>query len=183
MRVIVKIIFGIITVAILGYLLLPTPSFPVQLADSVQSFEEADTETPLRRSYFTNFSREQVITHYQAQMEQSFFGIPLPTYRLNHPPEDAFRLIRDQTKSTYLEEIVHPLRESLFVNGFIPTEPKDAIGYRGVAYNQKTTLKYTPSSVVVRIFIFGAAILLFWKILDELFNAFRKLFREWFERF
>ena len=37
--------------------------------------------------------------------------------RLNYPPEDAQTLIRDQTQATFLEEIVHPMRESLFIAG------------------------------------------------------------------
>lgn len=136
------------------YLALPTPSFPIQLPDSVQSLEEADVESPLRRAYFTNFNREQVLDFYQKQMEKPILmGIPLPTYRLNHPPEEAYTLVRDQTRSTFLEEIVHPFRESLFVNGFKPKVAKDEIHYKGVRYEQKITVRYIPSSAPVRMAI------------------------------
>lgn len=181
MRLFSNIIFAIIFVVVVEYLLLPTPHFPLQPPDSVQSLEDADTESPLRRAYFTNFTREQAISHYQSQMEHSIlFGIPMLTYRLNHPPEDAFRLVRDQTRSTYLEEIVHPLRESLIVNGFQPREAKDAIGYRGVRYDQKITIQYAPSATPIRLFLFGIGMLMLWSILRELSDSFQRLTSDWF---
>lgn len=147
-----KLLTSATLLVFLGYLLLPTPSFPLQPSDSVQSVENADTETSLRRAYFTNFSRKEVLEHYQRQFEHSsLLGIPIPTYRLNYPPEDAQTLIRDQTRSTFLEEVVHPFRESFFVNGFKPSLAKDEIWYKGVHYEQKITVRYVPSSPFVRI--------------------------------
>lgn len=158
------------------YLLLPTPPFPVQPPDSVQSLEDADTEAPLRRAYFTNFTREQVLEHYQRQLEKSiFFGIQLPTYKLNYPPEDAQQLIRDQTRSVFLEEIAHPFRESLFVNGFQPKVAKDDIWYKGVHYERKITVRYVPASPLVRVplVFFSLIILLF--VLRELPDAVKSI--------
>lgn len=180
MKKVLKIFSTGILLIFLIYLLLPTPSFPVQPPDSMQSIEGADVETPLRRAYFTNYTRAQVLEHYQIQLERSlFFGIPIPTYRLNYPPEDAFRLIRDQTRSVFLEEIVHPFRESLFVNGFVAREEKDDIWYRGVHYSQKITVKYSPAVAVVRITVFfiGVSILLF--LIRELFNSTKYLLKIW----
>src|SRR5689334_19212994 len=107
------ILFGI---GFMVYLFRPGPfaDFPAPPPGAVQSKEDADIESPLRRAYFTNYTREEVIAHYQNQFRMR----PL-TLTLNYPPEDAQTLIRDQTRSVYLEELVHPFRESLYVNGFI----------------------------------------------------------------
>lgn len=170
---IIVILFKIFSVVILGsflfYLLLPTPAFPLPPSDSVRSFEFADIESPLRRAYFTNYSREDVLTHYHIQFEHSsFLNIPLPTYRLNYPPEDAYTLIRDQTRSTFLEEIVHPFRETFFVNGFKPSQEKDDIWYQGMHYEQKITVKYVPSSPLVRVSLVFFSLIAFLFVLREL---------------
>ncbi len=129
------------------YLVKPAPfDFPAPPPGSFQSVEDADIESPLRRAYFTNYTREQVIAHYKNQFRMAKF-----TFDLNYPPEDAPTLIRDQTRSRYLEELVHPFRESLYINGFIPQVAKDDIWYKGVHYEEKITIKYVPSSLPVRI--------------------------------
>jgi len=146
------IVFGI---GFMVYLVRSTPfSFPNPPQDSVQSKEDADIESPLRRAYFTNYTREEVIAHYKNQFRMR----PL-TLELNYPPEDAQTLIRDQTRSVYLEELVHPFRESLYINGFVAQVAKDDIWYKGIHYQEKITVKYVPSSVVVRV-IFALATLL-----------------------
>ena len=154
MRVLAKIIFVVLSVFLLLYLILPNPDFPEPPSDALQSNEPADTETSLRRAYFTNYTREEVMTHYKKQFEKSrFLGTPLPTYRLNYPPEEAQVIIRDQTRSTFLEEIVHPFRESVFVNGFEPREPKDAIFIRERDWRQKIIVRFVPTSTLVRVVI------------------------------
>ena len=174
------IIFLSLTGFLMVYLVFPSPPFPAQLPDSVQSLEDADTETPLKRAYFTNFSSEEVMEHYRNQFTAYFFmDFLMPLFKLNHPPEDAFGLIRDQTRSTFLEELVHPFRESLFVNGFKPILAKDDIWYKGRHFNQKITVKYVPSSVLVRIPIAVAAMFLSWVILHQSFDSFLTLVREW----
>lgn len=145
MRFFIKIAFIILAVAFLGYLIVPAKDFPSPPVGAKQSFEPADTETPLRRAYFVNLSRDQIISHYQQE-----FGW-LPTLRLNYPPEEAQTIIRDQTKSSYLEELVHPFRESLYINGFEPKEDKDVILIDGEVYDQKITIRYVPSSILSRI--------------------------------
>lgn len=162
------------------YLFLPSPNFPKQLPDSVQSLEKADTETKWRRAYFTNYTRAEVLGYYQAQLEKSsLLGISLPTYRLNYPPEDAFVLIRDQTRSTFLEEVVQPFKAYLFVNGFKPKQAKDDIWYKGVHYEQKITVKYAVPSIFIRIPITLLALLACFVIVRELGLAVRDSFREW----
>ncbi len=159
-----KILYILLTVFGIGffiYLVRPVPfDFPNPPQDSVQSMEEADLESPLRRSYFTNYTREQVMAHYKNQFRLQPF-----TLTLNYPPEDAQRLIRDQTRSYYLEELVHPFRESLYINGFIPQFAKDEINYKGVHYEERITIKYVPSSLFVRFIFSGLTFaLMFWMI-------------------
>lgn len=153
---------------LLFYLLLPNPSFPDPPPDSVQSQELGDTETPLRRAYFTDFTRHEVLEHYQAQFRKSeLLGIPLLAFRLNYPPEESQTLIRDQTRSTFLEEIVHPGRESLFVNGFEPKDPKDDVWYKGVDYRQKIIIKFVSSSTLLRVSIAAFTLAFVWLLLGE----------------
>lgn len=151
------VIFG---VSFFVYLAKAAPDFPAPPPGSFQSVEDADIETPFRRAYFTNYTREQVIAHYKNQFRMSKI-----TLELNYPPEDAQTLIRDQTRSVYLEELVHPFRESLYINGFIPQVAKDDIWYKGVHYQEKITIKYVPSSFIVRtIFALLSLGIMFWMI-------------------
>jgi hypothetical protein len=155
MSKIFKAILILVLVVFLGYLVLPNPDFPIPPPDSLQSKEPGDSETPLRRAYFTDYNREEVMVWYKKQLGKSVLtGIWLPTYRLNYPPEEAQTIIRDQTRSTFLEEVVHPFRESVFVNGFEPTNPKDAVIIEGRHFRQKIIIRYVPSSPAVRVVIF-----------------------------
>lgn len=160
MRKILFLILIIFSAFFIGYLLLPAPfkDFPAPPPNSVQSMEDADTESPFRRAYFTNYTREQVVDHYKNQFRYR----PL-TLELNYPPEDAQTLIRDQTRSYYLEELVHPFRESLYINGFIAQKAQDDIWYKGVHYEEKITIKYVPSNIVIRLFTaVMTLVLMFW---------------------
>lgn len=163
------------------YISFLTPAFPIPPSDSVQSTEPGDSEAvSVRRAYFTNFTRSEVLEYYENQLRKvSLFGIniPLPTYRLNYPPEDAQTLIRDQTRSTFLEEIVHPLRESFFVNGFEPKVAKDDIWYKGVHYRQKITVKYNRSNLPVRLVAGGLTILAAWLVIKGWQNTCRDIRR------
>lgn len=170
-----KIIFLLFSLIFLLYLALPAPSFPKPLPDSVQSLEEADVEIPTKRAYFTNFDREDVMDYYTGLFPATL-GLPLPTYRLIHPPEEAFTLIRDQTRSTFLEEITHPSRESFFVNGFKPRFAKDEIWYKGMHYEQKITVKYVSSSVVLRLAVGVATLALLALLLKQTKRAVLEFF-------
>lgn len=154
MKILVKIIYIFFSSVFIFYLLLPNPEFPKAPPDALQSGEPADTETPLRQAYFTNFSRKEVMHYFQSQMQKNhFLGMPLPAYSLNYPPEEAKTIIRDQTRSTFLEEIVHPFRESLFVNGFEAKDEKDTIFIGGQVWKQKITVRFVPSNVLARILV------------------------------
>ena len=157
-------------------MLLPNSDFPEPLPDALQSDEPADVETPLRRGYFTDFSREEVIAHYKNQVGHSnFLNLPLPTLRLNYPPEEAQTLIRDQARATFLEELVHPLRESFFINGFEPKEAKDAIVVNDKKWRQKVIVKHVPSNNVARLIVLVSALMLTLLILPSWFNELKRL--------
>ena len=163
LKKVINTLFVFICLVFLAYLALPNYEFPKPPPDSLQSQEPADTETPLRRAYFTNFTREQVLNWYENQMRHStFLGIPMPTYLLNYPPEDSQTIIRDQTRSTFLEEIVHPLRESIYVNGYQPRadNQQNAINIGGRSWRQKIIIRFVPSSIFVRFGVFAGIIAL-----------------------
>lgn len=148
-------ISALFTLLLLIYVYPVSPEFPQMLPNSIQSFEPADVETPLRRGYYTNLSRAEVIAHYEVEFNKNFNflnkNIKYLAPRLNYPPEEAQTIIRDQTKSTFLEEIVHPFRESVYVNGFEPTTEEYKIIKDGVTWRQKVIVRYVPSSQILRI--------------------------------
>lgn len=173
-----KTLFILFSLVFFIYLSLPNFGFPNPPPGSLQSGEPADTETPLRRAYFTDFTRSEVLSWYKNQMQRSsLFGLPLPTYLLNYPPEDAQTIIRDQTRSTFLEEIVHPMRESVYVNGFEPTSPKDAVVINGINFRQKIIVKIVPSSVWVRLSFFAGIIILTILLFNSWKSTLKELFR------
>jgi hypothetical protein len=87
--------------------------------------------------------------------------------RLNYPPEDAQTLIRDQTKATYLEEIVHPMRESLFVAGNELGPGMGAFAADGKEFKQKVIVKYVASNVFIRILAGLSTLGLIWILASE----------------
>ena len=131
---------------------------PQTLPDALRSLEPADTETPNRQAYFTNLTREQIMDYYK----QNFSGIL--SYRLNYPPEEAQSLIRDQTQSSFLEEIVHFGKQSLYINGFVPTKATEQINRNGVHYTTKVTVRYVPSGYVTRLTVLLLGYLVTWQL-------------------
>ncbi|EKD94474.1 MAG: hypothetical protein ACD_26C00034G0009 [uncultured bacterium] len=163
-----KVFLVILILPLLIYVFPQSPSFPQPPSDFVQSFEPADVETPLRRGYYTNLSRAEVISHYEKEFN---WGFNVYTPRLNYPPEEAQAIIRDQTKSTFLEEIVHPLRESLFINGFEPLTEEYAIVKNGIRWRQRVVVRYVPSSVLIRMGVLFASMILSYFLILEYLNA------------
>ncbi|KKR38356.1 hypothetical protein A2210_02225 [Candidatus Woesebacteria bacterium RIFOXYA1_FULL_40_18] len=164
------IIFVIISISFGVYLVLPQPFFPSPAWDFVSSTEPADRETPLRRGYFTNLTREQLMSHYKSE-----FGWGLT---LNYPPEEAQTLVRDQTKSSFLEEIVHPFKESLFVNGYEP-KGNDITGFMidGKIYKQKVIVKYVPSNIFLRVGVGIFTLVCIWILTREWIQALKSTFQ------
>lgn len=140
---IAKITFVVFGVALLVYLAWPAPQFPNPLPGFHTSTEPADQETPLRRGYYTNSDRTEVMSHYVNEFK---WGI-----RLNYPPEEAQTIIRDQTHATYLEEIVHPMRESIFITGNDAQPGKSLFQVDGQAYKSKVIVRYVDSNIFVRL--------------------------------
>lgn len=164
-------------ISIIYYVFPKSPEFPNPPSDFVQSGEPADIETPLRRGYYTNLSRAEVIAHYEKEFNTPLSGVVAKlslasfTPRLNYPPEDAPLVIRDQTKSTFLEEIVHPLRESIYINGFEPKTEEYAQFYKGIRYNQKIIVRYIPSNLWIRLFAVTGSIISAYFLLKEYQHA------------
>ncbi|MFV1917128.1 MAG: hypothetical protein ACC618_01400 [Patescibacteria group bacterium] len=154
MEKLVKTIYIVFAFSLFLYLFIPNPSFPKPPKDALRSNEPADTESLVRRAYFTNYTREEVMNYYSNNFKlPGFLNISTPTYRLNYPPEEAQTIIREQTRSTFLEEIVHPFRESLFVSGFEPKDPKDAIEIEGKIWRQKITVRLVQSTLLSRFLV------------------------------
>ena len=157
------VILGLIYLLGVVYLSLPTPSTP-DLSLAVRSDEAGDTwQHPDQKGFYTDMTRQQVIGEMQSKFVTSISGISIPSYRLNYRPEESFQFVRDQVYSNYLEEIVYPLKDSLFVNGFEPInlpanrhiDPKDirGVSFKGQYYLSKVTLRPVTSSVYARILI------------------------------
>ena len=156
MKKVLLVIYILFSVALLFYVALPNFDFPEAIPGATQSKEPADTENPLRRAYFTDASREEVLSWYVDQFDRSkFMNIALPTYLMNYPPEESGSIIRDQTRSTFLQEVVHPFRETFFINGYEPPEtmPENRIVINGVHYRQKIIVKYVPTNLYLRFVI------------------------------
>jgi hypothetical protein len=177
---------GIIFLMGLTYLLLPVSYGSVQdfppLPHSIKSDEPGDTtQNPNNAAYYSYLKRDGITSFYKSYYEQlNFFGIVIPSVRLNHPPEYAYQYIKDQTVSTFLEEYTYPMRDSIFVNGY---EPKiwnkiknehtnffsDSIYIKGSYYDSKTTLRFYPSDPVNRVIVYIAC----WLTLYLLFKVFK----------
>lgn len=180
----VKYLYLCFLILFLIYLALPNQKFPEHSDKSLQSMEPADVESYLRRGYYNNETRQEVVSYYRKKFDELIiFGSSVKYFslRLNYPPEESQTIIRDQTRSTYLEEIVHPFRESLFINGFEPKKENDTIVVNGMRYDQKIIIKLIHSSVVTRLII-GTLSLIFLYInillWGRLLVDFRKLYCE-----
>ncbi len=160
-----KIVFILFSLALLVYMLLPGTNSILNfqaLPHSVKSSLSGDTyQIPNISAFFSNNYRDVVIPFYKSLYgkKNPFF---IPPIELNYPPEDAYKAIKDQTQSTYLEEFVYPLRDSVFVNGLEPFTKDGTERYWGAgkfladdgnSYYTKVTLRYYPSSVVVRLLV------------------------------
>lgn len=159
-----RAVFIIFAFLLLLYIVAPGPGsindFPA-LPNSVKSTLEGDTiQVPNVAGYFSNNFRDFTTQYYKTIYDQKT-GLPFPSIRLNHPPEFAYSAIKDQTHSTYLEEFVYPLRNSLFVNGLEPFFEDGSKRYLGAIpfeleegnFQTKVTLRYYPSSLLARIIL------------------------------
>lgn len=159
------------------YLLLPPPAEPPPLPNSFKSIEPGDTvEIPGLFAYYTNMSREDVVSFYQKYFSRSgFLEIPLLTYRLNHPPEFALVVIKDTIHSSFFEELVHPFRESWYIDGYEPAnDPFKKQGEKlgnfkmeGKEYLAKIIVLKKGSNALLRLLIFVFVVFSFWWLAYE----------------
>lgn len=158
-----------------AYLVLPSPNFPEPPVDAILSVEPADSEDlSIKRAYFTNLSRDEVQEHYRKQFSLGQ-NLNFLTLKLTYPPEEAYTLIRDQTRSTHLVEFVIPFRESFFVNEFMPKDAKDDIWINEMHFNQKITVKIYDSRPFVRVLIGIAAFIMIFILFLEWVSGFKEL--------
>lgn len=159
-----KHIFIIASLLLLVYMLWPGPtkiSDFAALPNSAKSTLSGDTvQIPNVSAYFSDNFREFVVPFYRENF-QKLSILPFPPITLNHPPEFSWMTIKKHTDSTYLEELVYPLRNSLYVNGFEPfysdKTPKfwgsTKFEEEGISTYTKTTLRFYPSNLLVRILV------------------------------
>ncbi len=156
------------------YLVLPSPSLP-DLDSSTRSQESGDTwQHPDQKGFYTDKTRPQVLSEMQSKFSVSFLGITLPSYRLNYRPEESYELVRDQTPSYYLEEVLYPFRESLFVNGWEPfntpqyknIDPsvRPYLEYQGKVYLSKITLRPVYSNPAYRLIVWSLVFPSIWLV-------------------
>ncbi len=159
-----KYIFYSFCVMFLIYMVWPTPSkisdFEA-LPSSTKSTLEGDTiQIPNVSAYFSDQFRNFVTAFYLWNYQKDAH-FPFPPLKLNHPPEYSWKVIKVNTDSTYLEEYVYPLKNSLYVNGFEPFYEDGSPKFWGSikfeigkeAYFTKTTLRFYPSSLIVRLLV------------------------------
>ncbi len=188
---ILKKIIYLVFFAGLIYILLPgaysIDNFP-SLPGSVKSQLEGDTiQNPNIAAYFSDFRRDFITKYYKEHFSKTLLPfISLPVITLNHPPEAAYRYVRDQQESTFLEEYIFPLREQIYVNGYEPKVENDMynkqyrsligdkIGYEDKYFNSKTTLRFYPSNIFVRTFVY----ITIWVLSIFLFRLYVKTFKE-----
>lgn len=175
MNKLIKYLVFFVLFLLFVYEVVPGPEFPPPPPDAIQSHEPADSETPLRRAYFTNLSRNEVMSWYRNKFDSvGFGGLRFYSINLNYGPEEAQGIIRDQTRSTFLEEIVHPFRESIYINGFEPKDPKDSIFIEERHWRQKIIVRYVPTSLFVRLLFVGSVLFAFLVISKKIASSFRK---------
>ena len=185
MKFLVQLIVVLVVFILLIYLLLPQPEYPPPLPDSLKSTEEGDTvQVPGVSAYYTDYKRAEVVKFYQQSFaKSSFLGLPFLQIKLNHPIEHSREVIRNPFLASYVEEIVHPFRESLIIAGWEPVNAPAQfynendrlpiiVGER--QYFGKATLRYFTSTPYIRVAVFllttmvGVAVYFnFRKILSE----------------
>ena len=155
---------------LLIYMVLPGPSgissFKL-LPNSDKSTLAGDTvQIPNVVAYFSDNYRNFVVSFYYNNFRDKTW-LPFPPFKLNHPPEHSWNIIKKHTDSTYFEEVYYPLRDSLYINGLEPFYEDGSPKFWGSVkldegknlWFTKTTLRYFPSSFLIRIMVwFGISI-------------------------
>ncbi len=136
------------------------------LPNSAKSTLSGDTvQIPNVSAYFSNNFRKFVIPFYTENYQQNSF-LPFPPLRLNHPPEYSWDVIKKHTETTYLEELVYPLRDSLYINGYETFRPDGTPVFYSVPkleeggreWFTKVTLRLYSSNFLIRIMVWAGII-------------------------
>lgn len=168
-------LFIVFSALLLVYMLWPGPSKISDfkpLPNSAKSALSGDTvQIPNVAAYFSDNFRDFVVSLYVKEYWRKTL-LPFPPLRLNYAPEFSWIAIKKHTDSTYLEELVYPLRDSLYVNGFEPFysdgQPKywgsTKFEIEGKSLFTKTTLRFYPSQLGIRILVWAGIIVSTWML-------------------
>lgn len=152
------------------------------LPDSAKSTLSGDTvEIPNVSGYFSNQFRDFVVPFYVKDYQRNTY-FPFPPLRLNHPPEYSWEVIKKHTETTYLEELVYPLRDSLYVNGYETFRPDGTSVFysvprleeAGQEWPTKTTLRLYTSNLLVRLIVWAGILI----SMKEIFRLGRGILKE-----
>ncbi len=165
-----KTFFIIFSALLFIYMMWPGPT-SIQnfqaLPGSEKSTLSGDTwQVPNVAAYFSSNYREFVVPFY-SKMHRGLSHFFFPPIRINYPPEFAFTAIKKYTDSTYLEELVYPLRDSLYVNGYEPFyqdgQPKFWGSIKFTPTNKdwdtKVTLRFYPSPFWAKLLVWFGIVL------------------------
>lgn len=148
----------------------PGPASIIQFSavpGSAKSTLSGDTvEIPNVSGYFSDKFRDFVVPFY-LQDYQRIVRFPFPPLRLNHPPEYSWVVIKKHTETTYLEELVYPFRDSLYVNGYELFRPDGSpifyaaprLEEAGRSWPTKVTLRLYTSSTLARIIVWAGILI------------------------
>lgn len=166
-----KKLFISFSVLLLVYMIWPGPTKiadfkPLPSSDKSTLAGDNIEQVPNVAGYFSDNFREFVVPFY-SKVYQSLSRLPFPPLRLNRPPEYSWTVIKKHTDSTYIEELVYPLRDSLYVNGFEPFykdgSPKfwgsTKFDASGQSFYTKTTIRYYPSKTISKIIVWLGVII------------------------
>lgn len=180
-----KYFFIISSALLLIYMLWPGPikiSDFKPLPNSAKSTLSGDTtQIPNVSAYFSNNFRNFVVPFYIKNYWQNS-RLPFPPLKLNHPPEYSWEVIKKHTDSTYLEELVYPLRDSLYINGFETFRPDGTAIFWGAPkleeegreFFTKTTLRFYTTNILIKSLVWLGIIL---SVL-QIYKLGRKVLRE-----
>ena len=174
-----KLLLGTLLAVWLAYVLMPAPEFPADLPNSPISREPGDvSDFANRKAYFTDMTREEIMSFYDSEFRHvSVLGVIPPIRIRDYPHEEAEWHVYTPLLSTHLEELVFPMRESLFVSMYEPGDKDDKIAYEGQPYGIKVTIRYYRSSVWGRLLITGGLVVAGWLVFTKWWQELRRLFR------
>lgn len=163
------LLLPVLLVYLLGliYLWPASPAAP-DLPNALRSDEPGDTwQNPTQKAFFTDMKRSEAMSFYQNDYVLKIGSLSLPVLRLNYRPEDTAVYVRRHIDTFWLEEIVHPLRESLFISGWTPKDAalhanpdisEDELNRRVIVigdqiFETKITLRWYESSRLPRLLV------------------------------